>query len=131
MYFLQVLAVSLVAGPLTRFLTCRLQRGPVLSSAVVTVAAGLVLPVLFPQGGGALLPMAACASYVGMSSENRLKLWQMVIALSLAAVLYVVSSSIFNGIGGKGGTIAAISVITVWGFCQIILASRRHTPDIS
>jgi hypothetical protein len=129
MYFLQVLVVALAAGLLTRFLTYRIQRGPVLSSAVVTVAAGLLLPVLFPQGGGTLVPVAACASYVGMSSENRLgKLWQMVLALSLAAVLYVASSSIFNGIGGKGGTIAAISVIAVWGSFQIILA---HTQDIS
>lgn len=125
MYFLQVLVTSLAAGLLTRFLTPRLGRGPVLSSAIVTVAAGLVLPALLPQGG-ALVPVAACASYGGMTAENRLdKLWQMVVALSLSAVLYVASAAIFNGIGGKGGTIAAVAVTAIWGGIGLFQDSQK------
>lgn len=120
MFFIQTIAVSLGAGLLTWLLNHRLQRGPVLSSAVVTLTAGLVLPALFAQGG-ALVPMAACASYVSMSSDTCLsKLWQTALALALAAVLYVASAGIFAGVGGKGGTIAAICVMAVWGGTQII-----------
>lgn len=123
MSFLQVLITSLAAGLLTRFLTSRLQRGPVLSSALVTVAAGLALPVLLSQGG-ALVPVAACASDVGMTADNRLdRPWQLAVALSLSAVLYVASAATFTGIGGKGGTIAAIAVIAVWG------CVGRHAQD--
>lgn len=120
MLFIQTIAVSLVAGLLTWFLNQRLQRGAVLSSAVVTLTAGLVLPALFAQGE-ALVPMAACASYVSMSANTRLgKFWQTVLALTLAAVLYIASAGIFAGVGGKGGTIAAICVMAVWGGSQII-----------
>ena len=126
MFYLQTIAVSLGAGLLTWFLTRRLHRGAVLSSAVVTLTAGLVLPELFAQGG-ALVPMAA---YVSMSADTRLgKLWQTVLALVLAAVLYVASSSIFAGVGGKGGTIAAICVMAVWGSTRIIKGLSKSAAD--
>ena len=129
MFYIQTIAVSLGAGLLTWFLTRRLHRGAVLSSAIVTLTAGLVLPELFAQGG-ALVPMAACASYVSMSADTRLgKLWQTVLALVMAAVLYVASSSIFAGVGGKGGTIAAICVMAVWGSTQIIKGLSKRAAD--
>ncbi|MGI6365463.1 MAG: hypothetical protein ACOX2G_06940 [Bacillota bacterium] len=132
MFFIQTLLVSLVAGSLTWLLNCRLNRGPVLSSAVVTLTAGLVLPALFAQGG-ALAPMAACASYIGMSADSRLgNLWQILAALGLAAVLYVASQETFLGVGGKGGTIAAICVMAVWGSIRLIkILSRRQDTGLA
>lgn len=120
MLLLQALIVSCVCGLSAWFLHHRLQRGPVLASAVVTLAAGLIMPKLFAHGA-ALVPLAACASYVSMSATIRLRnIGETSLALALAAVLYTASTEIFVGVGGKLGTIAAISVMTVWGCCQAV-----------
>ena len=126
MFYLLTLLVSLGAGLLTWYLNCRRQWGAVLSSAVVTLTAGLLLPSLSAHGG-ALAPMAACASYIGMSADTCLgRLWQIVAALFVAA-LYVLSVDTFAGVGGKGGTIAAICVMAVWGGTQLAIRSRSKT----
>ena len=126
MDFIPTLLVSLGAGLLTWLLNCRLQRGAVLSSAVVTLTAGLVLPALFPQGAS-LAPMAACASYIGMSSPSRLKsLGHVMVALVLAAALFTASAGAFSGVGGKGGTIAAICVMATWAGHRGRFLLSRH-----
>lgn len=131
MSFLWTITVFLVAGLLTWIINRRLQRGAVFASAVVTLIAGLVLPELFAQGGE-LVPMAACASYVSMSSDTHLgNAWKIVVALLLAAALYTISSSVFSGVGGKGGTIAAICVLSVWGGGKALArAANRFTRGL-
>jgi hypothetical protein len=128
MSFLWTLTIFLGAGILTWIINHRLQRGAVFASAVVTLTAGLVLPELFAQGGE-MVPMAACASYVSMSSRTRLgNVWKIVVALMLAAVLYTFASGVFSGVGGKGGTIAAICVLAVWGGCKVFVRfANRYT----
>lgn len=115
-----VIVISLAAGFLTWVLHHRLQRGPVLASAVVTLTAGLILPGLHEQGVE-LVPIAACASYVSMSATIRLRnVWETLAALVIAALIYVFAAEIYVGIGGKLGTIAAISVMTVCGCLQTL-----------
>jgi len=126
MSFLWTITVFLGTGLLTWIINRRLQRGAVFASAVVTLTAGLVLPVLFSQGGE-MVPMAACASYVSMSSDIRLgNAWKVVVALLLAAGLYTFSSGVFSGVGGKGGTIATICVLAVWGGGKALARAANH-----
>jgi len=116
----ETILVSLIAGLLTWALHHRLQRGPVLASAVTTLTAGLILPDLV-EHGAVLVPVAACASYVSMSATVRLRgSMEVGLALILAALIYNTSTEIFVGVGGKLGTIAAISVMTVWGGVQTL-----------
>lgn len=117
---LQIILVCWLAGMAAWRLHHHLQRGPVLASAVVSLTAGLLLPALF-ENGATLAAVAACASYVGMSANIRLRsALDISVALLLAAVLFVVAADIFVGVGGKLGTIAAVSVMAVWGATQIL-----------
>lgn len=126
LYNLQVVVISLAAGLLTWNLNHHLKRGPVLASAVVTLVAGLLLPKLFPQNAVPFCAMAACASYVAMSATARLRGWsETILALLIAAILFLVTGTVFVGVGGKLGTIAAIGAMTVWSWRQIIEANLR------
>ncbi len=120
MFLLQVIITCWLAGMATWRLHHHLQRGPVLASAVVTLVAGLVLPATF-ENGHVLAAVAACGSYVGMSANIRLSTTlEISAALVLASVLFAVSANIFMGVGGRLGTIAAISAMTVWGCSQLL-----------
>jgi len=120
MFLIQAMVVSLVAGLSAWGLHHHLQRGPVLASAVITLTAGLVLPNMFDQGND-LVAVAACGSYVSMSATIRLRnVLETCFALTFAALLFVASTQIFVGVGGKLGTIAAVSVMTVLGCSQVL-----------
>jgi hypothetical protein len=61
-----------------------------------------------------------CASFVGMASRERMpKLWMVLLAGAIAGVVFQFSAILFGGIGGKLGTIALTSVLTVWGYFTI------------
>ena len=131
MFTLQVFVVALAAGLLTWYLNHHLQRGPILASAVITLCAGLLLPNIFEQGN-TLAAVAACASYVSMSANIRLRnSFETGIALILAASLFIVSTEIFVGVGGKLGTIAAVSVMTVWGCTEAFKSLPSYTDRMS
>ncbi|MTI95988.1 MAG: hypothetical protein FH749_10980 [Firmicutes bacterium] len=120
MFFVQVVMVSLVCGLATWLINHRLQKGPVLASAIVALVAGLVFPHIFAEGS-TLAAVAACASYVGMSAKARLRgPVEAAIALGIAAALFVVTVDVFVGVGGKLGTIAAIAAMTVWAWGQVL-----------
>jgi hypothetical protein len=96
------LAVA-AGGPVTYLVSTTLGQGPVVASALVGLVAGL-----------ALAPYAApvyCGSFVGMVSATVLPTLAPVVAASLAAgVVYVLAGRVFDGFGGKLGTIAFLGV---------------------
>lgn len=117
---LVVLIVAVVAGLATYIVSNILKRGPVIASALITLVAGLILPYFFPATGNVLAAAAACTSYAGMISvENALHLGEMTIISLLTGILFVASTSAYIGIGGKLGTIAAISCFAWLGFKKV------------
>lgn len=115
-----LLIVSIVAGLLTYTASNIIKRGGVIASAIITLAAGLVLPHFFPENGVLLATAAACASYAGMISvENALNIFEMGIISLMTGILFVTASNAYLGIGGKLGTIAAISCFAWLGFKKI------------
>ncbi len=115
-----ILVIAVIAGLSTYFVANLLQRGAVIASAIVTLAAGLLLPHFFPAAGATLAAAAACASYAGMISvENAMNLREMAIVSLLTGILYVAADSAYPGIGGRLGTIAAISCFAWLGFKKV------------
>ena len=105
-----ILAVAVLSGILTYLASIIIKRGSVVASAIVTLASGLVLPHFFPELGDTLAAVAACASYAGMISvENALDIKEMAAISLMTGILYLVTTHVFVGIGGKLGTVAAIS----------------------
>lgn len=117
-----VLMISVAGGMATYFVNNILKRGAVIASAIITLVSGLMLPYFFPQMGSTLVTAAACSSYAGMISvENALNVWEMAIISLITGILYIAASSAYVGIGGRLGTIAAISCFAWLGFKKVFL----------
>lgn len=115
-----IIGVSLVSGLITYYINHYLNRGPVFASAMVALATGIVLPQIL-ESGSTLAVMATCASYAGMSAKTRVtNLIEMGLGSVLCGFVFVASQNALVGHGGRLGTIAAISVITIWGAKQLI-----------
>ncbi|MDO5649153.1 MAG: hypothetical protein Q4G11_00990 [Gallicola sp.] len=115
-----LLMVCVISGLLTYTASNIIKRGGVIASAIITLAAGLVMPHFFPESGNLLATAAACASYAGMISvENALNIAEMAIISLMTGILFIAAGGAYVGIGGRLGTIAAISCFAWLGFKKI------------
>jgi hypothetical protein len=104
--------VAAVGAVVTDALRDRAGLGPVVASAVVGLVAGSVLPVVLPDVGGVVATVVFCASFVGMSSSDRLGSAVLVGAAgALCGVVFVAVSPAFVGAGGKLGTTAFLACL--------------------
>ncbi len=120
---------SVLGAVLTYVLNVRLKHSPVISSGLVGLAGGLILPILHPGIGTTLGVMVICASFAGMSSRQRVpnELYVAVAAV-LCALVFMYSAPYLGGAGGKLGTIAFGSVIAVAGARRAVLWSWGALP---
>jgi hypothetical protein len=111
---------SALAAGLTWLLSEYKELGAVRASSIVGLLGGFALPLVLPVTGSAHAVAVFCASFVGMASRERMpKLWMVLLAGAIAGVVFQFSAILFGGIGGKLGTIALTSVLTVWGYFTI------------
>jgi hypothetical protein len=116
-----IMVVAMVATPLTFFFNIARKHGPVLASAIVGITAGLILPVLDPQLGPTLAVVAICASFAGMTSKARCSnFWHILITGFFSGVIFVCSTPLLGGAGGKLGTIAFGAVLGTCGLIKLI-----------
>jgi len=127
---IMILIVSILSGIATYTISNRLKKGGVFASASVTLISGIVFPYFFPEIGSNLMVVAACASYAGMVSvKNVPKLWEMVMVSAIAGSLFIVFNSAYQGVGGRLGTIAAISCFTWIGFKKVFPNSKLEKNE--
>lgn len=125
-----ILIISIAAGMATYIVSNILKRGAVIASAIITLVSGLMLPYFFPLNGGLLATAAACSSYAGMISvENALNLWEMAVISLMTGILFIAASSAYIGIGGRLGTIAAISCFAWLGFKKVFVGIDEKTEN--
>ena len=111
-----LLIYSVIGAVVTFTLSERLDNSAVISSGAVGVMAAVILPILYPEFGNTLAVMTYCASFAGMSSLKRIKdEFMMAFAGIICAIVFAFSAPYLGGAGGKLGTTAFISVITVNG----------------
>ena len=117
-----ILIISIAAGMATYIVSNILKRGAVIASAIITLISGLMLPYFFPLMGDVLATAAACSSYAGMISlENALNLLEMAVISLMTGILFIAARSAYIGIGGRLGTIAAISCFAWLGFKKVFV----------
>ena len=122
-----IFILSSVAAVITYSVSVRLKQGPVIASALVGIVAGALFPLL-NDFGITLAIVAFGASFVGMSSPSRLPDERyIVVAGILFGLIYVFSAPYFNGAGGKLGTIAFASTLSVGGL-KIIYNRYLNKP---
>jgi len=98
-----IITASIVATSITWFISHPMGYGPIISNGVVGVIAAALLPA--PIAGPAY-----AASFVGMSGLNVLPSFGVSLLGGLVVGLVLsFTGEIFAGIGGKGGTTAALS----------------------
>lgn len=114
-----IIPVAAAGAVVTVVVSVRLGWGVVVGSGVVGVVAGVVFPVAVPAFGSTLATAAFCASFVGMSSLDRLEsLAHVAVAGGLSGVVFLAVTPAFGGSGGKLGTIAFVSCIGVIGVLE-------------
>ncbi|WP_435175086.1 hypothetical protein [Halorussus sp. AFM4] len=110
-----VVPVTVAAAVATAVLSVRLDLGSVVGSALVGLAAGLAAATL-PFVGGTLAAAAFCASFVGMSSFDRLAgEARIALAGAVCGLVFVAVGTAFAGAGGKLGTVAFVSCVATAG----------------
>jgi hypothetical protein len=102
---LQIFLCASLAAAITYILNHQFGLGAIVSNGMVGLTAALLLP-------GPLAGIAYTASFVGMSSTAVLP--SMFWAFTGGAILSLVvlgTTEVYAGIGGKGGTTAALSTL--------------------
>lgn len=91
---------SVVGGALVSYsLSVHLGLGSVIASGLVALFAGILIPSIGPA--------VTCGAFAGMASSRLLGYPGILLAGSIAGLAFALSSDLFNGFGGKLGTIAA------------------------
>lgn len=116
-----LLATGVAAAVVTYYLNNNRKQGPVLASAVVGLVAGVLLPALHKDAGGAMAVVAICASFAGMSNTKRMPSWiPMAFVGLLAALVYMFANPFIGGTGGKLGTMAFGSTMAIRGLMDLV-----------
>ncbi|MFP4077779.1 MAG: hypothetical protein ACLFUQ_01380 [Candidatus Izemoplasmataceae bacterium] len=121
-----ILLFSVAGSTISNLLNVRLSQGAVMGSAAVGLVFGGFLPVFFSSDGYLLAVVAFGASFAGMASREYLgdEAWS-ALAGVVFALLFIYSAETFGGVGGKLGTIAFASTLSVSALSYIHSSVRR------
>lgn len=101
----QLVIVATIGTALTYYLNISLELGPMVASGLVGLLAALFLPT-------DLAIVAYTAAFAGMSASFVLVNYYMVTLTGFfVGIIFIITQPIYQGFGGKLGTIAACSVI--------------------
>lgn len=131
-YFIIIL-VSLMAGLATYYISIKLNKGAVFGSAVVTLIAGIFFPYFLPEIGARLAIAATCSSYAGMVGiKNAPKISDMTAIALINAIIFIATLTAYPGVGGRLGTVAAISCFTWIGIKKAYNSAKdsKKNPNL-
>lgn len=112
---LMIILTGIIAAYITYYISIELKKGAVFASAIVTLTAGLLLPRMFMEGS-ILAAVATCSSYAGMVSKDKFKSSKDMIYVGfICSLIFIVTIDAYVGVGGRLGTIAAISGFSFLG----------------
>ncbi len=120
MEYIAIVLVSMLAGVATYYVSIKLNKGAVFGSAVVTLISGILFPNLIPAIGPRLALVATCASYAGMVGiKNAPKISEMAAIGLINGIIFIATLSAYPGVGGRLGTVAAISCFAWIGLKKV------------
>lgn len=113
---IMIIVVAILATSLTYFIIFKLEKEPVLASAIVTLASGIFLPYIFPEEGVLLATVATTGSYAAMVSREKFpRLVDMIFVGIICGTVFILTQEVFVGVGGRLGATAAIACFTWLG----------------
>lgn len=129
---LLTIAVCMAGATLTYLVNHRLKTGPVVASALVSLAAALVFALPGWADPALMRTLSAGvmgASFAGMAGPNVIAHeGRMLIAGLFFGLIFINSAAFFTGFGGGLGTTACLSVVMTSGLIAISEADRRTSP---
>jgi len=130
---ISIIIVSIIAALATYYISINMGKGPVFASALVTLISGIIFPYFFPEGGGTLAVMGTCASYAGMVANTKFpKIWEMVFVGLIAGLVFIVTTNAYVGVGGRLGTIGAISGLSWLGIKKtyVLMTNSKSVSNV-
>ncbi|MCK4551633.1 MAG: hypothetical protein KAU02_01855 [Tenericutes bacterium] len=101
-----------------------LKQTPVFASALPSLIFAIIFIYIFPEHIDYVVVFFS-ASFIGMSSRERLpNLFYVIISGLVLGIIYYIFIHYFNGLGGKLGLVALISVIITSGLSDIFMLHR-------
>lgn len=126
----RILLVAITSACITYYVNAYLEKGPVFASAVVTLISGLLLPNIF-KDGNTLAIVATTVSYAAMVSTDKFpKIYEMIAVGIIAGTVFIFAENVFVGVGGRLGTIAAISGLSWFGLKEIFKEIRLLRKEV-
>jgi hypothetical protein len=102
---IKIIICAIAGTTLSWFINHEIGFGAIVASGLVGVIAAILLPA-------SLAGTAYTASFVGMSSTSIIpSLGAALLAGLIVGIMIIFTTEIYAGIGGKGGTTAALSTI--------------------
>lgn len=126
-----LLIVSVVSAVITYILNNELKLGAIVSYSIVSLIGSLFLLFPYTKDLG-LIGVVFGSSFVGMSSKDKVKRYLVIIMGGLLYGLFSYVGKSFNGLGGRGGTLAIISVLTAINFkyfCDVVLKKKDNKAN--
>jgi len=109
-----ILLAGILGTVASYWISIKLNKGAVMGSAVVVLLSGIIFPYINPELGSTLAVVATTGSYAGMiSKKNAPNLWETVMIGFLVGIVFNLATTTYVGVGGKLGTMAAISCF-IW-----------------
>jgi hypothetical protein len=124
-----IIGFSVFGAVATFWIHTVLGHDAVTASSLVGLIAGLFLPALFGNPFGTTLAIIVfCASFIGMSTSERIPGWGFMIVTGMAAgLMFIYSIPFIGGAGGKLGTVAFASLLSITGLHKIYKRILRRT----
>lgn len=116
------------------YISINLKKGAVFGSSTVVLLSGIFFPHFFGDLGKTMAIVATCGSYAGMvNAKNVPNIFHMLAIGAINGIIFIVALPSYQGVGGKLGTIAAISCISWLGarelYKKIFLGERLHQNE--
>lgn len=117
---LYLIAATILGVTATFYMQHKLHFSPVFASAFFSLVVGMILYYLLPVYEGYIVVFFS-ASFIGMSSKEKLPNYFLVFLSGvILGLVYYVFVHYFNGLGGKLGLLALISVMITTGISRLI-----------
>lgn len=124
-----VLIIAIIAGVLTYVLNNEIKLGAIVAYSIVSLIGGIFL--LFPSTKDlGFINVVFGASFIGMSSKKDVKSYLVVIFASFIFGFFSIIGKSFINVGGRGGTLALISVLAANNFQYLFVKPIKMEKEI-
>lgn len=134
MDYLSMIIAGIIGAVGSYWISIHLGKGATMGAAVMTLLSGVVfpnLPFIAPELGATLAVVSTTGAYAGMiAKKNAPNIWELVIIGSVVGLISILASAVYAGVGGKLGTMAAISCLAWLGVKKVFKVGMSKEETI-